>query len=174
MPHQGLHSYVLMHSNIVAVWCSYCAWTRGTAAWFLFYSPSSFSTFSFYAFVTLTVLVARWCFQVMAQAVTLRATALFVLMHSGIVNGHQLLCDAHTVLEPHRGTAALFLFYSPSSFSTFSFYVFVNLTVLFSFLGASLVYVNNLKRAADLILWFPDRTSVCPHPWLDAYINTSV
>jgi len=75
-----------------------------------------------------------------------------VLMHSGIVNGHQLLCDAHTVLEPHRGTAALFLFYSPSSFSTFSFYVFVNLTVLFSFLGASLVYVNNLKRAADLIL----------------------
>jgi len=96
--------------------------------------------------------VACWCRQVMAQAVTLRATALFVLMHSGIVNGHQLLCDAHTVLEPHRGTAALFLFYSPSSFSTFSFYVFVNLTVLFSFLGASLVYVNNLKRAADLIL----------------------
>ena len=24
-----------------------------------------------------------------------------------IVNGYQLLCDAHTVLEPHRGTAAL-------------------------------------------------------------------
>ena len=22
-------------------------------------------------------------------------------------NGYQLLCDAHTVLEPHRGTAAL-------------------------------------------------------------------
>ena len=37
---------------------------------------------------------------------TLRATALFVLMHSGIVNGYQLLCDAHTVVEPHRGTAA--------------------------------------------------------------------
>ena len=29
-------------------------------------------------------------------------------MHSGIVNGYQLLCDAHTVLEPHRGTAAFF------------------------------------------------------------------
>jgi len=28
-------------------------------------------------------------------------------MHSGIVNGYQLLCDAHTVLEPHRGTAAV-------------------------------------------------------------------
>ena len=33
-----------------------------------------------------------------------------VLMYSGIVNGYQLLCDAHTVLEPHRVTAALFLF----------------------------------------------------------------
>ena len=33
-----------------------------------------------------------------------------VLMYSGIVNGyqHQLLCDAHTVLEPHRGTAVFF------------------------------------------------------------------
>ena len=25
-----------------------------------------------------------------------------VLMHRGIINGYQLLCDAHTVLEPHR------------------------------------------------------------------------
>ena len=48
-------------------------------------------------------------------------------MHSGIVNGHQLLCDAHTVLEPHRGTAAFFFFYSLSPFSTFSFYVFVTI-----------------------------------------------
>ena len=54
----------------------------------------------------LTALVACWCRQVMAQAVTLRATARFALMYSGIVNGHQLLCDAHTVLEPHRGTEA--------------------------------------------------------------------
>ena len=30
-----------------------------------------------------------------------------VLMHSGIVNEYQLLCDAHTLLEPHRGTAGL-------------------------------------------------------------------
>ena len=42
-------------------------------------------------------LVACWCRQVMAQAVTLRATAPFVLMHSVIVNGYQLMCDAHTV-----------------------------------------------------------------------------
>ena len=31
-----------------------------------------------------------------------------VLMHSSIVNEYQLPCDAHTVLEPHRGTAAFF------------------------------------------------------------------
>ena len=68
-----------------------------------------------------------------------------VLMHSGIVNGYQLLCDAHTVLEPHRGTAALFLFHSLlMSFSTFSFYVYVTITVLFLFLGASIVYSNNI------------------------------
>ena len=110
----------------------------------------------------------------MNSLATLRATSIFVLMHSGIVNGYQLLCDAHTVLEPHRGTAALFLFYSLLSFSTFSFYVFVTLTVLpvFLFLGASIVCVNNdLKGTADLVLWFPDRTSVCTHPWLGAYIT---
>ena len=67
-------------------------------------------------------LVACWCRQVMAQAVTLRATAVFVLMQSGIVNGYQLPCDGHTVHE-----LQLFLFYSLSFFSTFSFYVFVTL-----------------------------------------------
>ena len=34
-----------------------------------------------------------------------------LVMHSGIVNGHKLPCDAHAVLEQHRGTAALFIFY---------------------------------------------------------------
>ena len=29
-------------------------------------------------------------------------------MHSNIVNGHTLLYNAHTVLEQHRGTLALF------------------------------------------------------------------
>ena len=49
----------------------------------------------------------------MAQAVTLWATVIsLVLMHSAIVNGYQLLCDPHTMLEPHRATAALFLLYS--------------------------------------------------------------
>ena len=89
---------------------------------------------------------------------TLRVTALFVLMPSGIENGYQLLCDAHTVLDPHRGTAAFLFFYSVSSFSTFSFYVFFTLTVL-------ILGVHNLKMKADLVFWFPDRTSVCTHPW---------
>ena len=48
------------------------------------------------------------------------------------------------------------------SFSAFSFCMFVTLTVLFLFLGASLLCVhNNLKRTADLNLWSPDKTSVC-------------
>ena len=58
----------------------------------------------------------------------------FVLMHSGIVNGYQLLCDAHTVLEPH------------------SFYVFVTLTVIFLVLCAFMVCVSSLKKTADLVL----------------------
>ena len=65
--------------------------------------------------------MACWCHQVMAQAVTLRATALFVLMRNGIVNGYQLLCDAHTVLEPHRGTAAFFFFTRYRPFPLFLF-----------------------------------------------------
>ena len=51
-----------------------------------------------------------------------------IVSHSAIVNGYQLLCDAQTVLEPHMGTAALFLFDSLSSFYAFSF----------GFLGASI------------------------------------
>ena len=43
----------------------------------------------------------------MAQADTLWATVIsLVLMHSAIVNGYQLLCDPHTMLELHRGTTA--------------------------------------------------------------------
>ena len=54
---------------------------------------------------------------------TLKSThqSLFLYMHSGIVNVYQLLCDAHTVLEPHRGTAAFFFFthYRPFPFILF-------------------------------------------------------
>ena len=72
----------------------------------------------------------------MAQTVNhIKGNISLVLMHSGIVNEYQLLCDAHTVLEPHKGTAAFSFFYSLSSFSTFSFYVFVTLDSPISFLG---------------------------------------
>ena len=56
---------------------------------------------------------------------------ILVLMHSGIVNGHQLMCDVHTVLEQHMETAALFVLLDNrvSSFSTISICVFVTLTV---------------------------------------------
>ena len=56
-----------------------------------------------------------------------------------IVNEYQLLCDAHTVPEQHRGNAALFIFYSLLYFSAFSFCFFVILTVSISFLGCSIV-----------------------------------
>ena len=88
-----------------------------------------------------------------------------VLMHSGISNGYQLLCDAHAVLEPHRGTAVFFFtHYRP--FPLFLFMCLSLLTVLFLFLGASIVCVSNtIYRGQQIVLWFPDRTSVCKHPW---------
>ena len=55
-------------------------------------------------------------------------------MHSGIVNGYQLLWDAHTVLEIHRVAAALFLFYSFCPFFTY-ICVFGTLDNAFSALG---------------------------------------
>ena len=56
---------------------------------------------------------------------------IFVLMHSGIVNGYQLLCDAHNVLEPHshRGTADIFPILFVILFTTFSFCSFVTLDI---------------------------------------------
>ena len=72
-------------------------------------------------------LVASWCLIIAPTGINIKGKSTLVFMHSGIVNGYQLLCDVHTVLKPHRGTEAFFLFYSLSSFSTFSFYVFVTL-----------------------------------------------
>jgi len=41
------------------------------------------------------------------------------------VDGYQLLCDAHTLLESHRGTAAYFLFYSLLSFQVLFHFFFL-------------------------------------------------
>jgi len=96
--------------------------------------------------------------------VTFRATVLFVLMHSGIVNGYQLMRNAHTVLEPHRGTAAFLYFTRYPPIPLFHFICLSLWQSLLLFLGASIVCLNNLKKTTDLVLWFTDRTSVCTHP----------
>ena len=110
------------------------------------------------------LLVTCWCLIIVPTVNHIRGKSTLVLIHSEIVNGYQLLCDAHTVPELHRGTTALFLFYLHSSLSTFSFYMFVTPTVIFLFLGASIVCVNNLKRTVDSVLLFSDKTSDCTHP----------
>ena len=99
-----------------------------------------------------------------------------VLMHSGIVDGYQLQCDAHTVLGQHRGTAAFFYFTRYRPFPLFLFMCLSLLTVLFLFLGVSIVYVSNLMRTADLVLCFCDsltgHLSELTLGWqLDAYIT---
>ena len=88
-------------------------------------------------------------------------------MHSGIVNRvSELLCDAHTVLETHRELQFFFsILLAIVLFQFFFLCICHSWQSLFLFLGASIVWVNNLKRTADLVLWFPDRTSVCTHPW---------
>ena len=70
-----------------------------------------------------TALVACWCLLTygMSSLATLRAASLFVLMHSDIVNGYQLLLDAHAVLEPHRGTDLYFYFTHCRPFPLFLF-----------------------------------------------------
>ena len=75
-------------------------------------------------------------------------------MHSGFVNGHKLLCDARAILKQHKGTAALFLFYSLSSFSAFSLRVFVIMPILLlSWVPVyCVVCVNNLMMTADIVL----------------------
>jgi len=54
-----------------------------------------------------------------------------------------LLCGAHTVLEPHRGTAAFFYFTCYRPFPLFLFMCLSLLSVLF--LGASIVCVQSIE-----------------------------
>ena len=83
-----------------------------------------------------------------------------VLMHSGIVNGYQLLCDAHTVPEPHRGTACSF--FSILFIVFFPLFLFMCLSLWQSFLWCL------------FSLCFSDRTAVCTHPWHGGLYNLSV
>ena len=60
-------------------------------------------------------------------------------MHSGIIYGQNLLCDAHAVSEQHSETAAFFYFTRYHPFPLFIFMCLSLLTDLFLFLGASIV-----------------------------------
>ena len=51
---------------------------------------------------------------------------------------------------------------------------FYTLKVLFLFLGACIVCFNNLKSTAYLVLWFPDKASVCTYPWHQNDLTYSV
>ena len=55
-------------------------------------------------------LVACWCL-ITPVVNHIKGNITLVLMHSGVVNWNQLMCDAHTVPEQNRGTTALFLYY---------------------------------------------------------------
>ena len=88
-------------------------------------------------------------------------------MHSNIVNGISY-CAMLILCWNNVGELGLYLRYSLSCISPFSFcmFMFVTLTVLFLILSSSIVCIhNNLKRKADLVLWFPDKTSVYTYPW---------
>ena len=61
-----------------------------------------------------------------------------------IVNGYHCCAKLILVLEPHRGTPAYFYFTRYRPFPLFLFMCLSLLTVLFLFLGASIVCVNNL------------------------------
>ena len=56
----------------------------------------------------LSALVACWCLIIAPTGIHIQGKSILVLMNSGIVNGQQLLCNAHTVPKQHRGTTALF------------------------------------------------------------------
>ena len=76
-----------------------------------------------------------------------------VFFHSGIVNIYQLLCDAHTVPEQHRITAALFLLYSLLSS------------------GTMLLVSSNSKKDSDM-LWTISSDSFPFHKQLmEAYVS---
>ena len=95
-----------------------------------------------------------------------------VLMHSGIVKG--ISCCAMLILIlclNHIGNLKLFSILLIKVFFHFFFLCVCHYDSPISVLGCLFSWVNNLKRTANLVLWFPDRTAVCTHPWHDAYIT---
>ena len=91
----------------------------------------------------------RHCGLFMSHNTKLMATLLLFLCTVVLQMG--ISCCALLMLCRNNIGDCRFYYYSLSSFSAFSFCVFVALS-LFLFLGASIVSVNNLKRAAYLVL----------------------
>ena len=79
------------------------------------------------------------------------------IMHSGSVNGYQLLCDAHTVLEKYRGILLQFYFnFSLLSFSAL-YFVFLSLysNSAFSFLEFCQYFVLTMQQDSRVSLMIP-------------------
>jgi len=76
-------------------------------------------------------------------------------MHSGIVNGY------HTVPGQQRGTASLFLFYSPSSIS--AIYFMCHSDSPFSILGCLNILCLQSNEGSRVSIRFPDRGHLSVH-----------
>ena len=108
--------------------------------------------------------VVYWCLIAPTYLAKLRSTILFLCaMHSDIINGYYQLVDMHgpyCTRTTYWNCSCSFLLYYLNIF--FSFWMFITMTVFFLSWGAS--KIKNLTRTPDLLLWFPNRTSVCKHP----------
>ena len=145
--------------------CSHAIWLFNLVHFYVvldrIYSYSRKSTFECPRLQIQVVLVAYWCLISSTVSHIKGKIIENVLMHIGVINGYQLLCNAHTVSlcwNNYGGTAASYPFYSLSSFSAISFVCLsFLLMVLFPLLGASINCVLNLTREAGLFLWIPPK-----------------
>ena len=78
-----------------------------------------------------------------------------VLIRSGIVvNKHQLLCDAQTVLRPHQ------LYFYITHCRPFPLFLFCVCHSWQTFSWVPLLVVLTNYEGQQIVLWFPDKTSV--------------
>ena len=93
------------------------------------------------------------CLIIAPTDIYVKGKSTLVLMHSGIVNGYQLLI----LCQNNIGELQLFISISLTIvLFRFFFFCVCHSDSPISFFGASIVYVNNLKRTVDSVLCFPD------------------
>ena len=136
--------------------CPLCLSRLKTSTWphnfwrILRFSQSNYHLFSLHQ-LTFTLHPPLWSVGVLwhEQFSHNKGNITLVLMHSGIVNRYQILCL--------NDIGELQLFFYFTHYHPFPLFLFMCLLLwqsyFFSWLGASLVYVNNLKRTADFVLW---------------------